>query len=54
MDKSGLTDVLQGNVPHNQLGGLSALEYSGRDDVYYVLPDRGPGDGSAPTVAAGR
>ncbi|HEV3298047.1 MAG TPA: esterase-like activity of phytase family protein [Planctomycetaceae bacterium] len=47
MDKSGLTDVLQGNVPHNQLGGLSALEYSGRDDVYYVLPDRGPGDGSA-------
>jgi hypothetical protein len=47
IDKSGLTDVLRGNVPHNQLGGLSALEYSGRDDVYYVLPDRGPGDGSA-------
>jgi hypothetical protein len=47
LDKSGLTDVLQGNVPHNQLGGLSALEYSGHDDVYYALPDRGPGDGSA-------
>jgi hypothetical protein len=47
LDKSGLTDVLQGNVPHNQLGGLSSLEYSGRDNVYYALPDRGPGDGSA-------
>jgi hypothetical protein len=47
LDKSGLTDVLQGNVPHNQLGGLSSVEYSGRDDVYYALPDRGPGDGSA-------
>ncbi|HEV7998753.1 MAG TPA: esterase-like activity of phytase family protein [Planctomycetaceae bacterium] len=47
LDKSGLSDVLQGNVPHNQLGGLSALEYSGHDDVYYALPDRGPGDGSA-------
>ncbi len=47
LDKSGLTDVLAGKVPHNQLGGLSALEYSGHDDVYYALPDRGPGDGSA-------
>jgi hypothetical protein len=47
LDKSGLTDVLAGNVPHNQLGGLSGLEYSGRDDVYYAIPDRGPGDGSA-------
>ncbi len=47
VDKSGLTDLLAGRVPHNQLGGLSALEYSGHDDVYYVLPDRGPGDGSA-------
>jgi hypothetical protein len=47
LDRSGLTDLLAGNVPHNQLGGLSALEYSGHDDVYYALPDRGPGDGSA-------
>jgi hypothetical protein len=46
-DRSGLTDVLAGKVPHNQLGGLSALEYSGHDDVYYALPDRGPGDGGA-------
>jgi hypothetical protein len=48
VDKSGLTDILPGNIPHNQLGGLSALEYSGHDDLYYALPDRGPGDGSAP------
>ncbi len=36
-----------GYLPHNQLGGLSAGEYSWHDDVYYALPDRGPGDGSA-------
>ncbi len=48
IDKSGLTDVLPGNVPHNQLGGLSSIEYSGHDDLYFALPDRGPGDGSAP------
>jgi hypothetical protein len=47
LDKSGLTDLLAGKVPHNQLGGLSALDYSGHDEIYYVLPDRGPGDGSA-------
>jgi hypothetical protein len=47
IDRSGLTDMLSGKVPHNQLGGLSALEYSGHDDVYYVLPDRGPVDGGA-------
>jgi hypothetical protein len=47
VDKSGLTDLLAGKVPHNQLGGLSALDYSGHDDIYYVLPDRGPGDGGA-------
>jgi hypothetical protein len=47
IDRSGLTDLLEGKVPHNQLGGLSALEYSGRDNLYYVLPDRGPGDGGA-------
>lgn len=47
LDKSGLSDVLAGGVPHNQLGGLSAIEYSGHGDDYYCLPDRGPGDGSA-------
>jgi hypothetical protein len=47
LDKSGLTDLLGGKVPHNQLGGLSALEYSGHGDVYYALPARGPSDGGA-------
>jgi len=46
-DKSGLDNMLDHSVPHNRLGGLSAIEYSGANDLYYVLSDRGPGDGSA-------
>lgn len=45
VDKSGLTNRLEDGTPHNQLGGLSALDYSGADDLYYVLSDRGPKDG---------
>lgn len=45
-DLSGLTGELEGGVPVNQLGGFSAIEYSGLSDVYYVLPDRGAGDGA--------
>jgi hypothetical protein len=45
-DRSGLTDQLEDGTPHNRLGGLSAIEYSGADDQYYVLSDRGPKDGS--------
>ncbi|MCU0720412.1 MAG: esterase-like activity of phytase family protein [Pirellula sp.] len=45
-DLSGLTGELEGGVPVNQLGGFSAIEYSGEDNVYYVLPDRGAGDGA--------
>jgi hypothetical protein len=45
-DQSGLTDVLAGGVPHNRLGGISAIEYTGRDDLYLLLPDRGPADGA--------
>jgi hypothetical protein len=45
-DLSGLTGELEGGVPVNQLGGFSAIEYSGQDNVYYVLPDRGAGDGA--------
>jgi hypothetical protein len=44
-DKSGLTNRLEDGTPHNQLGGLSAIDYSGADDLYYVLSDRGPKDG---------
>jgi hypothetical protein len=45
-DQSGLTDVLAGGIPHNRLGGISAIEYTGKEDKYLLLPDRGPGDGA--------
>ena len=45
-DQSGLTDVLAGGIPHNRLGGISAIEFTGKDDKYLLLPDRGPGDGA--------
>lgn len=46
IDRSGMTDILPGDCPHNRLGGLgSGIAYSGRDDVYFALPDRGPADG---------
>jgi hypothetical protein len=45
-DLSGLTGELEGGVPANQLGGFSAIEYSGSGNVYFVLPDRGAGDGA--------
>jgi hypothetical protein len=45
-DLSGLANQLEDGTPHNRLGGLSAIEYSGADDRYLVLSDRGPKDGS--------
>lgn len=45
-DESGLTDVLEGGIPHNRLGGISAIEFTGADDRYFLLPDRGPADGA--------
>lgn len=45
-DQSGLQDLL-GDTPHNRLGGLSAIDYSGEKDQYFVLADRGPQDGAA-------
>ncbi len=45
-DQSGLTDVLTGGIPHNRLGGISAIDYTGKDDLYLLLPDRGPADGA--------
>ncbi len=46
-DRSGLVDPLDADTPGNRLGGLSAIEYSGAGDLYYVLSDRGPKDGAA-------
>jgi hypothetical protein len=46
LDRSGLENALEDGSPHNRVGGLSAIEYSGADDLYYVLSDRGPKDGT--------
>jgi hypothetical protein len=46
IDRSGLDNSLEDGSPHNRVGGLSAIEYSGADDLYYVLSDRGPKDGT--------
>lgn len=48
VDFSGLTDELGAGLPHNQLSGFSALEYTGTGNRYLALPDRGPGDGAYP------
>lgn len=47
-DESGLRGLLEDGVtPASQVGGLgSALAYSGRGDIYYATPDRGPADGA--------
>ena len=46
VDRSGLQNRLEDGSPHNRLGGLSAIEYTGANDLYYALPDRGPKDGT--------
>lgn len=47
-DQSGLTGLLEDGVtPHNLAGGFgSGLAYSGRSNLYYATPDRGPADGA--------
>lgn len=47
-DLSGLTDLLDGDVPHDQLGGFSGIAYSGKGNTYILLPDRGAADGAVP------
>ncbi|MDB5385071.1 MAG: hypothetical protein JWM11_717 [Planctomycetaceae bacterium] len=50
-DKSGLIEVLRsGNerIPHNRMGGFSAIAYTGKNDLYWGLEDRGPLDGATP------
>jgi hypothetical protein len=50
-DKSGLNKDLQAGkarIPHNRLGGFSAIAYTGKEDLYWVLPDRGALDGATP------
>lgn len=45
-DKSGLTEILGANFPHNQFGGIGAIDYFGSGQRYLLLPDRGPQDGA--------
>jgi hypothetical protein len=47
-DHSGLKDPLAKDVPHDRLGGFSAIDYTGEGQRYCVLADRGPGDGAYP------
>jgi hypothetical protein len=47
VDRSGLEGLLETGTPQNALGGFSAIEYSGSKDRYFVLSDRGAGDGAA-------
>jgi len=45
-DLSKLTDELPGGIPHNRLGGISGIEFTGKEDRYLLLSDRGPADGA--------
>lgn len=47
IDKSGLTNTLGESFPHNQFGGIGAIDYYGAGQRYLLLPDRGPHDGIA-------
>jgi hypothetical protein len=48
-DLSGLTDSLSDGTPHNRLGSMgSGIAYTGRDNLYILVADRGPSDGSVP------
>lgn len=43
LDRSGLTGVLENGEPEALLGGFgSAIAYTGQDNRYVVVPDRGP------------
>lgn len=49
VDQSNLKGTLEdaAATPRNQAGGFgSAIAYSGREDLYYGTPDRGPADGT--------
>jgi hypothetical protein len=47
-DASGLTGAFDNGTPRNQLGGFSAIAYTGDGNRYLLLADRGPDDGAVP------
>lgn len=46
-DRSGLTEQIEDGIPHNLLGGISAIEWIG-ENQYLLLSDKGPGKIRAP------
>ena len=52
-DQSGLKGLLEdGATPRAQIGGLGgAIAYSGQGDIYYAVPDRGPGAGETTFIS---
>lgn len=48
LDRSGLTGAVS-TFTQDRLGSFgSAIDYTGRDDLYVACNDRGPGDGASP------
>jgi hypothetical protein len=45
-DRTGLADVLDGDTPHDQFGGISAIDWIPGTDKFRILSDRGPQDGA--------
>ena len=46
LDRSGLHQEIEPEIRHDQFGGISGLAYTGKDNLYVALPDRGPKDGA--------
>lgn len=45
-DRSGLNDALADSTPHNQFGGISAIDWIPGTNRFLALSDRGPKDGA--------
>jgi len=45
-DDSSFDQKLEDGSPANRFGGLSAIEFTGNGDQFWLLPDRGAGDGA--------
>ena len=50
-DKSGLTQKFNNptglsSTSNDMFGGISAITYSGKEDIFLMLADRGPDDGA--------
>jgi hypothetical protein len=47
-DQSGLKEIIAESTPHNLLGAFgSAIDYTGKNDLYIGVNDRGPFDGKS-------